>query len=61
MYIPNEPLCIIESKWNHGVYDLKYMVSLVDIGKLTPYDFHNITRYSYEGVKASRQKEWETE
>lgn len=49
-----ESLSLLQFKWDYGVYDLDYMIYLVDEGHITPEQFHEITRYNYYGVKNTK-------
>ncbi len=41
---------LIKYKWEHGVYKLSYMVSLVYSNVISRDQFFNITGYSFDGV-----------
>ena len=45
---------LIRYKYEIGVYSLLKMLELVEIGWITKEQFHQITSYSYEGVKEMR-------
>ena len=42
---------LIRYKYEIGIYSLKEMIELVDLGWITKKQFHQITSYSYDGVK----------
>lgn len=46
-----ESINVIKYKWQHGVYDLKDMIILVEKDLLNKQEFFDITRYRYHGVK----------
>ena len=46
-----ESFNLIKYKYEAGIYTLRRMVELVDLGWITAEQFHYITSYSYEGVK----------
>ena len=48
---------IIEYKWEHGIYDLKDMINLVQNKILSKQQFFEITRYNYDGVKNTKFNE----
>lgn len=45
---------IIKFKYESGVYSLKYVFILVELGVITKDQFHYITTYDYDGVKEMR-------
>ena len=42
---------LIRYKYEIGVYSLQKMVELVELGWITKEQFHQVTSYSYEGIK----------
>jgi len=46
-----ESYYLIKYKYEHGVYTLQEMHRFVELGWITPTQFHEITTYSYEGTK----------
>lgn len=51
-----ESLELIKVKWDFGVYDLDYMMQLVQKKEISKQDFHQITRYNYNGCLKTRKK-----
>ncbi len=47
---------IIKYKYEHGVYDINYMLKLVDIKDIDQKDFKEITGMSYIGLKSSKEQ-----
>ena len=45
---------LIKYKYEVGVYTLKYVFILVETGQITKEQFHEITRYDFDGVKKNR-------
>ena len=45
---------IIKFKYDSGIYSLKYVFILVELGTITKEQFHYITTYDYDGVKEVR-------
>ena len=45
-----ESLEMMEYKWQQGIYNLQYMMKLVEDKKITKEDFFSITRFSYQGI-----------
>ena len=52
-----EQLFLLKYKWEYGVYSLKQIFDMVKENKITEEEFHEITRYNYQGIKKSR--EWD--
>lgn len=53
----NTDLYTLKYFWEYGVYSLKDMFNLVKEGKISEEEFHEITRYNYQGIKKTR--EWD--
>lgn len=45
---------LIQYKWDHGIYDLQYMVNLVYKERITKEQFFDITRYNFDGITENR-------
>lgn len=52
-----EDINLVKYKWEHGVYALKQMITLVQQGFLTEEDFFDITRCHYNMVLKTRFSE----
>ena len=44
----------IRCKYDHGIYDLRYVFDLVGTLVITKEQFHSITSYNYDGLKKTR-------
>lgn len=45
-----ENFSLIKYKWEHGIYDLNKMISLVNQKQINKEDFINITGYNFDGL-----------
>lgn len=41
---------LIQYKWQHGVYQLKDMIKMVESDIITKEDFFYITRFDFDGI-----------
>lgn len=48
---------LLKYMWEYGVYSLHQMFNMVKEKKITEEEFHDITRYNYQGIKKTR--EWD--
>ena len=48
-----ESYSLIKYKWQHGIYNLKKMIELVQTYELNEEQFFDITRYNYDIIKKS--------
>ena len=48
---------LIKYKWEQGVYGIKDMVSLVEIGTITSENFKEITRKDYKAIREKIKKQ----
>lgn len=47
----SENFYLISIKYDYGVYTLKDIFDMVKDGLINEYEFFQITRYSYQGIK----------
>lgn len=52
-----EKLYLLKSMWEDGVYSLHQIFDMVKENRITKEEFHDITRYNYQGIKKTR--EWD--